>query len=177
MALCSIVCLCLPLFRLANPTNFTKMGLWTIAKANGNKDVSKQNPLIGILQKELGITPQQTRKILDQRAKIRDLCSNLNASLMLLQKLKDLCEQKNKTFNDRINKTREILTPKQVVKLIMWVKDYSDVLGTVCPGWTSEQIVQKKKAVIPPAETTSIEAGTYESNTAIPTSIPETSRS
>lgn len=128
------------------------MGLWTIAKANRSKDMTKQNPLIGILQKELSITPQQTRKILDQRAKIRDLCSNLNASLVLLQKLKDLCEQKNKTFNDRINKTREILTPKQVVKLIMFVKDYSDVLGTVCPGWTSEQIVQKKR--IPAASNT-----------------------
>jgi hypothetical protein len=125
------------------------MGLWTIAKANGSKDMSKQNPLIGILQKELSITPQQTRKIMDQRAKIRDLCSNLNASLLLLQKLKDLCEQKNKTFNDRMNKTKEILTPKQVVKLIMFVKDYSDVLRTICPGWTSEQIVQKKKVGTP----------------------------
>ena len=123
------------------------MGLWTIAKANGSKDMSKQNPLIGILQKELNITPQQTRKILEQRAKIRDLCSNLNASLVLLQKLKDLCEQKNKTFNDRMNKTKEILTPKQVVKLIMFVKDYSDVLGNICPGWTSEQVVKKKAPI------------------------------
>ena len=113
------------------------MGLWTIAKANDSKDLSKQNPLIGILSKELNISPQQTRKILDQRQKIRDLCNNLNASLLLLQKLKDLCEQKNKTFNNRMTKTREILTPKQVVKLIMWIKDYSDVLGNICPGWTS----------------------------------------
>jgi hypothetical protein len=126
------------------------MGLWTIAKANDSKDISKQNPLIGILQKELNITPQQVRKILDQRAKIRDLCNNLNASLVLLQKLKDLCEQKNKKFNDRMNKTRDILTPKQVMKLIMWVKDYSDVLGNLCPGWTSEHVVKRNSMTLSP---------------------------
>lgn len=132
--------------RLANPTNFTKMGLWTIAKANGSKDMSKQNPLVGILQKELNIAPPQVKRILEQRQRIRLLVNNLNASLLLLQKLKDLCEQKNKTFNDRMTKTREILNPKQVVKLIMWIKEHSNVLGNICPGWTSEQIVKRHKA-------------------------------
>jgi len=125
------------------------MGLWTIAKANDSKDPSKQNPLIGILQKELDISSHQTRQILNQRQKIRDLCQNLNATFSLLEKLKDLCEQKNKTFNDRLNKTRQILTPRQVVKLVMWIKNYSDVLGTICPGWTSEQLVKRPKAVAP----------------------------
>lgn len=135
--------------RLANPTNFTKMGLWTIAKANGSKDMSKQNPLVGILQKELNIAPQQVRKILEQRQRIRELVNNLNASLLLLQNLKELCEQKNKTFNDRMSKTREILNPKQVVKLIMWIKEHSNVLGNICPGWTSEQVVKRQKASAP----------------------------
>ena len=118
------------------------MGLWTIARANDSKDMSKQNPLVGILQKELNISPPQIRKILEQRQKIRALCSNLNATLGLILQLKELCEQKNKKFNDRMTKTREILTPKQVVKLIMWIKKHSDVLGNICPGWTSEQIVK-----------------------------------
>ena len=135
--------------RLANPTNFTKMGLWTIAKANGSKDMSKQNPLVGILQKELNIAPQQVRRILEQRQRIRELVNNLNESLLLLQKLKELCEQKNKTFNDRMSKTREILNPKQVVKLIMWIKEHSNVLGNICPGWTSEQVVKRHKASAP----------------------------
>jgi hypothetical protein len=37
----------------------------------------KRNPIAGMLQKELGITPQQGRKILEQRQKIRDVSSNL----------------------------------------------------------------------------------------------------
>ena len=124
------------------------MGLWTIAKANGSKDMSKQNPLVGILQKELNIASHQVRKILEQREKIRELCNNLNASLLLLQKLKDLCEQKNKTFNDRMKKTQEILSPKQVVKLILWIKEHSNVLENICPGWTSEQVVKGSKKAI-----------------------------
>jgi hypothetical protein len=59
--------------RLANPTNFTKMGLWTL----GQQSKDTRNPLAGILQKELGITAQQGKKILDQREKIRTCCSNL----------------------------------------------------------------------------------------------------
>ena len=127
--------------------------------------MSKQNPLVGILQKELNIAPQQVRKILEQREKIRELCNNLNASLLLLQKLKELCEQKNKTFNDRMSKTREILSPKQVVKLIMWIKEHSNVLGNICPGWTSEQVVKRTKASPPlsTAGTTAADAGELES--------------
>ena len=165
-------------FRLANPTNFTKMGLWTIAKANDSKDMSKQNPLVGILQKELSITPPQIRKILDQRQKIRALCSNLNATLGLILQLKELCEQKNKKFNDRMTKTREILTPKQVVKLIMWIKRHSDVLGNICPGWTSEQIV-KRKALAPKADSDAkgLENGATSSEAKVPGATPEATAS
>lgn len=59
--------------RLANPTNFTKMGLWTL----GQQSKDSRNPIAGILQKELAITAQQGKKILDQREKIRHCCSNL----------------------------------------------------------------------------------------------------
>jgi hypothetical protein len=58
---------------LANPTNFTKMGLWTL----GQQSLDTTNPIAGILQKELGITSQQGRKILEQRQKIQRVCTNL----------------------------------------------------------------------------------------------------
>lgn len=119
------------------------MALWTMSKANDSKNLSDQNPLIGILGKELNVTPQQVRKMLVHRQRIRDLCSNLNATMALIHQLSDLCDQKNKKFNDRMTKTREILAPKQVVKLIMWIKDHTDVLGNICPGWTSEQVLKK----------------------------------
>ena len=61
--------------RLAKPTNFTKMTLWTMGQSQGRDP--KKNPLAGMLQKELNITPQQGRKILEQRQRIRDLCGNL----------------------------------------------------------------------------------------------------
>ena len=40
--------------------------------SNGSK-----NPIAGMLQRELGISAQQGRKILDQRKKIQNVCSNL----------------------------------------------------------------------------------------------------
>jgi len=61
--------------RLANPTNFTKMGLWTLGGQSRNK--SGNDPIAGILQRELDITQQQGRKIIEQRQEIQDVCSNL----------------------------------------------------------------------------------------------------
>lgn len=123
--------------RLVNPTNFTKMGLWTLGRNASNP---KSNPIAGILQKELGITPQQGRKILDQSEKIRALCDNLKECLSLLAKLKSLCQQKTRIFQDRMNKCREILTSKQVVKLIVWINEHTQLLESVCPGWGTEHI-------------------------------------
>jgi hypothetical protein len=127
--------------RLVNPTNFTKMGLWTLGQSNHNP---KKNPIAGILVKELTITAQQGRKILDQSEKIRILCENLKETLALLAKLKALCEQKTRIFQDRMSKCKEILTSKQVVKLIMWVNEHTELLESVCPGWGTEHIHSKK---------------------------------
>jgi len=100
----------------------------------------KRNPIAGILQNELEITAAQGRKILEQSEKIRALCENLKECLALLAKLKSLCEQKTQIFHDRMNKCREILTSKQVVKLIKWINDHSNLLESVCPGWGTEHI-------------------------------------
>ena len=59
--------------RLANPTNFTKLGLWTM----GQQSKNSRNPIAGILQKELGISAQQGKKILEQRKRIQTVCGNL----------------------------------------------------------------------------------------------------
>jgi len=48
-----------------------------------------------------------------------------------------------------MTKCREILTPKQVVKLLLWIDANSDTLGTVCPGWGSEQFQRKPAAAVP----------------------------
>lgn len=127
--------------RLANPTNFTKMGLWTL----GQQSKDTKNPIAGILQKELGITSQQGRKILEQRQKIQSVCANLKECLVLLGTLKSLCEQKTKIFHHRMEKCREILSPRQVVKLLIWINENSSTLGSVCPGWGSEQFQAKTK--------------------------------
>lgn len=122
--------------RLANPTNVTKMGLWAL----GQQSVLKKNPIAGMLQKELEITSQQGRKIVEQREKIRHVSSNLKECLDLLGKLQTLCEKKTGIFHDRLSKCREILTPRQVVKLILWIHDHAQVLENVCPGWGSETL-------------------------------------
>eukprot|EP00531_Pseudo-nitzschia_arenysensis_P014953 CAMPEP_0116154284 /NCGR_PEP_ID=MMETSP0329-20121206/21700_1 /TAXON_ID=697910 /ORGANISM="Pseudo-nitzschia arenysensis, Strain B593" /LENGTH=674 /DNA_ID=CAMNT_0003651257 /DNA_START=91 /DNA_END=2115 /DNA_ORIENTATION=+ len=127
--------------RLVNPTNFTKMGLWTLGQTGQG---SKKNPIAGILVKELDITPQQGRKILDQSEKIRKLCDNLKEAHALLVKLKHLCEKKTQTFQDRMNKCTQILTSKQVVKLICWINENAQLLESVCPGWGTEHIQSKK---------------------------------
>eukprot|EP00536_Pseudo-nitzschia_multiseries_P015782 jgi/Psemu1/219105/e_gw1.954.20.1 len=134
-------CVCFALTLLVNPTNFTKMGLWTLGHSNQG---AKKNPIAGILVKELDITPQQSRKILDQSEKIRQLCENLKEAHSLLVKLKFLCEKKTRTFQDRMNKCTEILTSKQVVKLIIWINGHTQLLDSVCPGWGTEHIHSKK---------------------------------
>jgi hypothetical protein len=74
------------------------MGLWTLGgggqssstsssdSANGSNGSNvgnnrgnngTKNPIAGMLQRELGISAQQGRKILDQRQKIQNVCSNL----------------------------------------------------------------------------------------------------
>ena len=54
-----------------------------------------------------------------------------------------LCEKKTQIFHNRMTKCQEVLTPKQVVKLLIWIDDNSHTLGSVCPGWGSEQFQSK----------------------------------
>jgi len=104
------------------------MGLWTLGQNERFYTDIKRNPIAGILREELRITPQQGRKILEQSQKIRDLSENLKECLRLLGKLKSICEHKQKVFSDRMSKCQEILTPLQVVKLLLWVDDNSNIL-------------------------------------------------
>jgi hypothetical protein len=176
--------------RLLNPTNFTKMGLYTLGGQQGSDD--RKNPIAGLLTKELGITAQQGKKILEQKERIRHVCANLKKvrtwwcaywfvyrsmarrvsnetcvhftpwqCLVLLQKLKSLCAQKTKIFSDRMNKCREILEPRQVIQLLMFINNNSDLLGQVCPGWDSERVHAKRTAEKPVSMTGEIapEAG------------------
>ena len=94
---------------------------------------------------ELEILPQQGRKIVEQSDKIRTLCENLKESLSLLAKLRSLCEQKTQIFHDRMNKCREILTSKQVAKLVIWIDEHTELLEAVCPGWGTEHIHSHSK--------------------------------
>jgi hypothetical protein len=148
------------------------MGLWTLGQNERFYTDIKRNPIAGILREELRITPQQGRKILEQSQKIRDLSENLKECLRLLGKLKSICEHKQKVFSDRMSKCQEILTPLQVVKLLLWVDDNSNILESTvsyqavdngmshdiqligyslfvvllqCPGWGSERIHSRGK--------------------------------
>lgn len=136
------------LAKLAAPTTFTKMSLWTLGQNESFYTKPQHHPISGILMKELEITPQQGRKILMQRARIQNLCTNIKKGLQLIAELKALCTKKQKTFADRMSKCQEILTPEQVVKLLVWIDDNDSVLETACPGWGSERIRDKKKPVI-----------------------------
>ena len=118
------------------------MGLWTLGQSPQGW---KKNPIAGILVKELDITPQQGRKILDQSEKVRTLCENLKEAHALLVKLKLLCEKKTRCFQDRMNKCTEILTSSQVAKLIIWINENTQLIENVCPGWGTEHIQSKRK--------------------------------
>lgn len=139
--------------KLAAPTTFTKMGLWTLGQNDQFYTNPKRNPIAGILMKELGITAAQGRKIIDNREKIRALCANIRQCLTLLGKLKVLCEHKQTVFNTRMRKCQETLTPLQNVKLMLWVDDHSTVLESVCPGWGSERIRGPMGGAVPVAVT------------------------
>ena len=126
--------------KLAAPTTFTKMSLWTLGQNETFFTEPNNNPIAGILRKELEITPTQGKKILSQRVKIQALCNNIKEVLQLIVDLKTLCQRKQKVFSDRMNKCQEILTPEQVTKLLVWIDNNEQVLASVCPGWGSERI-------------------------------------
>ena len=130
--------------KLAAPTTLTKMSLWTLGQKESFFTQPQNNPIAGILRKELEITPAQGRKIIAQRVKIQRLCTNIKSCLQLIAKLKALCEYKQRVFNDRMTKCQEILTPLQVAKLLLWIDDHSSLLENVCPGWGSERIRKRK---------------------------------
>ena len=54
----------------------------------------------------------------------------------------------------------------------MWIKEYSDVLGTICPGWTSEQIVKRKT---PPKTSSGEEKAASEGDDQKPPQVKSTS--
>lgn len=130
--------------RLAVPTNFTKMALWTLGQNNDFFVKPKRNAISGILMDELSITPVQGRKIIEQRETIKSICGNIKQALSLLTTLKALCEHKQSVFKARMTKCREILTPLQVCKLLIWIDDNWGLLDQVCPGWGAEQRVKNK---------------------------------
>ena len=47
-----------------------------------------------------------------------------------------------------MEKCTRILSPVQVVKLLLWVNKNEGELREVCPGWGSEQIIPEKKGGI-----------------------------
>lgn len=126
--------------KLAAPTTFTKMSLWTLGQNESFFTNPNNHPISGILRKELEITPAQGKKILAQRSKIQKLCNNIKEVLQLIADLKALCQKKQKVFSDRMTKCQEILTPEQVTKLLVWIDDNAGVLDKLCPGWGSERI-------------------------------------
>ena len=76
--------------------------------------------------------------------------------LALLNKLKELCEQKTRIFHDRLSKCREILTPEQVLKLLVWIHEHNETVAQACPGWGSEHlpVVSKQQQTAAAAATT-----------------------
>jgi hypothetical protein len=131
--------------RLAAPTTFTKMSLWTLGQNKSFYTKPKNNPIAGILQQELGITPAQARKIFAHRERIQTLIKSMKEVPKLIAELKALCQKKQKLFHDRMTKCQEILTPEQVAKLLVWVDDNSATLEHVCPGWGSERMSGRKQ--------------------------------
>lgn len=126
--------------KLATPTTFTKMSLWTLGQNDRFFHHPKKNSLGDILRLELEITPSQVKKIVERRQRIHSLTANIKQALELLEKLRMLCEWKQQIFHSRMSKCQEVLTPLQVVKLLIWVDDNSETLEKVCPGWGSERI-------------------------------------
>lgn len=129
---------------LAAPTAFTKMSLWTLGQNKSFYTHPKHNPIAGILQQELDITPTQARKIFAHRERIQKLISNMKEVPKLISELKTLCQKKQRLFHDRMTKCQQILTPEQVVKLLVWVDENSSTLEHICPGWGSERMLGRK---------------------------------
>jgi len=53
------------------------MGLWALGR-QGDHSRSSNNKISSIIGKELGMTKQQKAKVLEERAKMQDISSNVN---------------------------------------------------------------------------------------------------
>ncbi|GMH85108.1 hypothetical protein TrVE_jg14220 [Triparma verrucosa] len=134
--------------RLVMPTTTTKMGLWTLEQDDKFFENTGRGSLAGILARELQITENQKKKIIEHREEIKTITRNLKRTLELLSELKTVVGKKHSLFKDRMEKCTKILNPLQVIKLLLWVNKNEAELSETCPGWGSEQIIPEETGAL-----------------------------
>uniref|UniRef100_M4BQ63 BZIP domain-containing protein n=1 Tax=Hyaloperonospora arabidopsidis (strain Emoy2) TaxID=559515 RepID=M4BQ63_HYAAE len=120
------------------PTQVTKLCLYSVEQGVDmlkRDHVIKEDPmsapesasatmsLWGILADELEVSEDQQRQILERRAAIKKVRDDLNHTLSIVKKLKDVTDEKNTALEAQVAQLQQILTPSQATRFIIWVKE------------------------------------------------------
>ncbi|CCI46721.1 unnamed protein product [Albugo candida] len=86
-------------------------------------DSAATNTLWSVLAKELEISENQEDQILERRNAIAHIRDDLHYTLQVLVRLERVIEEKNTTLAAQIKQIQHVLTPSQITKFIIWVKE------------------------------------------------------
>lgn len=121
--------------KLLLPTQTTKMCLWTLLQDNSFFQ-SSQSPLFNILSTELGVTEEQTNRILERRQRVRQLLAKHMESLKLIEELRTAISRKHSRLDSRCRTIQNSSSPLQVAKFLLWVTKNSEKLAKYIPGFS-----------------------------------------
>ena len=120
------------------PTQVTKLCLYSVEQGVDmlkRDHVIKEDPmsapesasatmsLWGILADELDVSEDQQQQILKRRAAIKKVRDDLSHTLSIVEKLKDVTDEKNTALEAQVAQLQQILTPSQATRFIIWVKE------------------------------------------------------
>lgn len=110
------------------------MCLWTLQQDKSFFQ-SSESPLYSILSKELGISDEQTSRILEHRQRVKQLIHKLQESLKLIKDLKTSIDRKHGCLDTRCRAVQDSSMPKQVANFLIWITKNSGKLVKHVPNF------------------------------------------
>jgi len=73
-------------------------------------------------------------------------------NLKLVAQLKSSCAVNFKVFHERMERVRRVLSPRQILKLILWVEDNKAMIEKVAPSWAAHRLKARQQAAVAAAK-------------------------
>jgi hypothetical protein len=118
------------------PTNTTKMSLWVLKQENLLKKMKTLgDSLPGTLLRELDLNEQQISQLQQRSIGIRGLTNDLRESLRMVEELKGILDEKQDILGNQMAEIQQILTPTQIAKFTVWVKNNAACMAMLARLW------------------------------------------